>query len=437
MTIRPPQTGTLAITPTVQPLTPSSNIVPFFRHNWREPVEVTSTWEVFESKATYTLSSQRVSYKTRPRRTVNSLHTALNADEIYQLLQYQTSSSPTHIVTAGGDPSQGLYRSWVGALYCDEVVITGLTDNGGGSWTLACNLRDGYRYSTGARLFMFGDSPVNVTPTVQMMGALGDITSVNVAFITATFPTDFVPEVGMCVVPAMSCMPVFDSEIQGVGSDAAEFHMDAREYSGVSALLPTSYNLGGGVPKYDGIEIFEPDHNWAKPLSWVQRRAGTAASGPKGNVNYLEGGHPLYQSSFSLLATRLDFFGVLRMFDSLRGGLLPMWVVTDEPISDGKEPIVVPAGNTITFPNVRALRPFRAIALTPVDGSASDVRRVTATTSTTITTDTAMTAGTYHACIAYLGKFEKPSLTEVWHTGDIVECGFSTVELDEEQDLAI
>lgn len=435
MTVRPPLSVLLDVPNTFEPLVPGDPVVAFFRHNWREPTTVSTSWLTSINFDTYTESEQRVALTTRPRREVTSLHTALSDRQIYQLRQFLDTASPIHTASAGGDPLQGLNQSWASGLYCDEAEITGV--GGSGTYQLDFDLRPGYRFYEGGRVFCFNAEEQTVATNVELMAGVGTLTAIGVAGVQASFTSPFVPQAGMRLIPSLDVQPVLDFELSGVGSGGAEAFLTTVEINGSNALPPASGNVAGLFPKYDNITVFEPNHNWAEPQIWGKVRQGGAVTSGKGNVSFLDGERPRHRTSFSLTETREGFFPVLLLFDSLRGRLLPMWVVTDNPLSEGKAPIAHPGGAVLTFPRRHIKVPFRAIAACNVLGGPSEVRRVVSSTLSTITLDTALPAGTYHINGAYLGRFESDTLTEQWYTSMVVECDFSTVEILNEQDVTI
>jgi hypothetical protein len=437
MTVRPPQSVLLEVPNTFEPLVPSDPIVAFFRHNWREPTTVSTSWLTSINFDTYTESEQRTALMTRPRREVTSLHTALSDRQIYHLRQFLDTASPTHTAPAGGDPLQGLNQSWASGLYCDEAEITGVGSASGTNYQLEFDLRPGYRFYVGGRVFCFNAEEQTVATNVELMAGVGILTAVGVATVQATFTSPFVPQGGMRLIPALDVQPLLEFEVSGVGSGGAEASLTTVEINGSNALPPFPSNVGLLFPKYDDITIFEPNHNWTEPQVWGKVRQGGAVTSGKGNVSYLDGERPRHRTNFSLTETREGFFPVLRLFDSLRGRLLPMWVVTDNPLSEGRDPIVHPGGTVLTFPRRHIRMPFRAIAARTVQCDPSEVRRVVSSTLSTITLDTALPAGTYHINGAYLGRFESDTLTEQWYTSMVVECDFSTVEILNEQDVTI
>lgn len=434
MAIRPPTAGIIDLPRLLTPLAPSSNIVPFFRHNAREPVIVTTAFDTRTTTSIYLEREQRSSRASRPVRSCRSLHTAMTFREMSYLQEFLEASSTAHTTPATNYYRTGMNRNWISGLYSDEVSITGVTDLGGGSWQLDVNTRNGYRFFAGGRCFFYSRDPQNVTATIRLMGVAATIAVVNTAFIQISgVPTEATPAVGMCLVPAMNVAPIGNNRIDIIGNGGAEVLLETDELPGDSALPVTATGVGGfPFPRYNGLSTFDANHNWRDPQTVGLVRTTLI----EGAINVLNGEYPRWTTDFSLTMSRSDFWPVLRLFEASRGDLIPFWCITDQPITQGTDPIRHTSGTaTVPLGTRYATRNYRAVAFRDASDCSVFVREVVSTTFNSVTLDSAVPVGNYYMSVAYMGRFAESSLTENWITSEIVECAFSTIELTTEEQL--
>lgn len=429
MTIRATTAATVGEDNTITPASLSTATPPFFRTNWREPVTVTRSWQTAISASIVRRAEQRVGTRSRPLTGCSSLHTALDISEIYGLQSLAYSATPElTLPTQEFRLTNGLNGVFAYPLASDAVEITAVVDLGG-QFDLTVDLSDGFRFFSGARAFLFANSEQPVAAAIDVFGVLTTMESVTTTTIRVDQIGTHVPQVGDMIVPALDCHPNFQVEGGLESCEALEYTIAAEEIAGTNTLLSVRGPLP--PPEYDtyrGWPIFEPNHNWVDGPGVGWAREATATAVGYGTQVAVDGLRPSATSTFSLLERRAAYWSFLRLWDSRRGSLLPLWVVTELPLSP--TPITFTGGVTSVLPEAKPITFTNAVALRPVGGGQTLVR-VAVISGTTLTVDSAVPAGDYTVLYAYLGRFTDDVLTEEWQSCDIVNVQVSTIEIFE------
>lgn len=437
MTIRTTEQVAISFTPAVTPLGLTEQLSPFFRPNWSEPVRVRTSWQTNILQTVALGSEQRIGLRSRPARTVQTNHLALEAKQVLALQNLAANSSPQNAsLSLPLRLLQGLDTHWQYALFADQVEILSVTDIGG-SFRLGVDLSKGFRYFQGARIFVFdGANSLEISGLTApaIAHVIEDVTS---TFIDVGQVGDFEPEAGMCVVPMLDCSPELEVEGSQQASALYEVTVSATEKVGESTLLPSqlSTNISALYDYHRGYPIWEPNHNWSEGLGVGWRRSGTLSNLGPGSLSTTDALAALPTNTFTIEEDRADFWPVLRLFDSRRGSLLPMWIVTCLRLQI--EPLVSGGGNTLTLAEeLPASLPVDAIGLRPVGGGNALVRAV-AISGTTVTLDSALPADSYELFFAYLGRFDEDHLEEEWESRDRVSCEVATIGLSNDADIEL
>ena len=422
--IRAPNQPLVTPSGVIVPAGLSSNVQAFFHTNWREQVQVTTSWRTVRNASIIRSASQRQGQALRPLRTVRALHSALKADDVYNLLELGYGAAPEHTIpTAQRDRLRaGMQTTWAYYIPCDEVEVTAVVPVAGG-FQLACDTSAGFRFYAGARLYLFNGRHLDAAPPVQTLGVLHVIRSVTTSTITVDSAGTYVPTVGLKAVPAIDCNPIFEIEAEAQTCGQVEMAITAQERAGQSTLVPTSgTDISSVYASYRGYPVFDPEHNWRDSLGYGFRRAGATTGVGRGTVSDVNGLRSGLTSAFSFTGRRDQWWNILRLFDSRRGSLLPFWAITD--IAPWPT-VTTPGGLTFTVPYNENAQVMTALALYPVSGGAPLIR-IASLSGSTVTVDIALPADTYTVKLAQLSTFEGDSLEETWTTCGLVESQFST-----------
>lgn len=458
MPIRTPNTAVVVESAVVTPRSLPNNRPPaIVRPDWGEPLNVSRSWRTEVMASAIADQEQRVGRASRPLIRAAATHHASGPEEgawIWNLLE---GASPQLVIPLlqRAELSAGLGYSWPYALLADETEILGApVDLGGGVARFTCdpNLR---RFAVGARAWVYSAfAPPTSVPTQglrRLAGVLLVVAAINAASVdlaidlgTAgiTFPTR-----GTMLAPAFDAVPLDPIDAELVTCAHLRARIEAGEYPGPNQLPALNGGDVSAIYSYFlGDPVWRPDHNWKQGLSVGFQRSNDNRTSGRGVIVSLSGINPRFSLEVSSLLERPAWWDVLQLFDSRRGVLGALWVVTEVPVFG---PITVAAATT-NFPGLdqRGYEPhlnalLDAVGFLRADGTFELARVDVVTYDTlagTMTLDTldAVPAGTYiKIMLAFRGRFESDTLDETWITCALVESRFRLVQLNAEGDLEI
>ena len=439
-TLDPANPGEFEADSTVTPKSLASSIQSYFRHNWTDAVTVRTEWRTLIRASALRDKEQRIGAWARPRTTVSSLHQALDQRQLRRLLQHSHDLAPRFSIPTNSPQTllQGSDKFWAGAIHSDVAEITNVVAQVGGGFKLTVDLSQGYRYYSGARVWVvnrnFDDMPVQAGVSAPaVLHTMIDPT--DPGKITVSSSGTFVPEAGMLVVPAVDCTPVLTVEGSNETSHTPVINIEAVEVVGENQLPPCSTSVPAAFDTQDGYPIFDPDHNYREEQAWGFERDGQSFNLGVSDQVVLDGEFSRATSSFLISAERDVFWDFKGLFDSRRGSLLPFWVVTGNLLMDN---LSHGGGTTVPLLTDSSVQFGTTLAFKPVAGGTAIIRTASvAVGDSEITLNESLPAGDYHVHLAYLGRFTEDFIDEEWIKHDYAECRFETIELsaDEVQEL--
>jgi len=426
------------------------------RPDWSSPPKVARSWRTERRGSLILDQEQRVSRQARPRLAATSMHHGTNDEETGWLWNMLSGSSPQLIIPLlqRAELTSVLDYSWPFVIAADESSGTAAPNYLGGNVTRFPVETTFRRFAAGARVWIYPTSGATANTITlsnrRLPGIILVIVDVQPTYLDVTLD---LPASGITFPRAILLAPAFDAlplgEIEGEYPTCGKFQtqIEATEYAGANQQLPL--NSGDVSAIYDyflGDPVWMPDHNWAQKLKINLQRRNEISEMGEGDVVVLYGLNPRFMLEVSCLTTRPRWWDVMELFDSRRGDLRAMWVVTSLSIFDTIE-VAAPTDFFSGLPQrgyeshlnamvdaVAFLRANGTFEIAQVDSFVYD------DPSGTLILETVqiIPAGTYiKVLVAYRGRFEENTLEEEWVTCDLVKSEFNLRQLNPESTLSI
>ena len=401
----------------------------FFLHNWVQQVEMETGYLTDISRSPTTLSEERRGLLQRPYRQMQVQFTHGTKVEVDRLMVTLRRLTRDNLVLP-------LFQA---AVILDQSSTGQNLLNGDFRYR---------RFFNGARVAVF---PAVPTDKAMMLDSEVDnylLQEVQQDFMRMDRNLDQTYTAKeFLVVPLIDLELVLVPGITQLTDDTAEVQLTLNEVVGANALPPSF--TGGVVDGWKhtlGLPVFEIDPDWASGIRTDYRRYGQRRVEGRKPVVVPQGPRYVQVQDFHLKLDRPDFWRVLNLFDSRRGRLDLFWEIDQEflwtvPDTDPGFIDVSPFGLFADFENdftdhagivmedgtvyIREIVTIEdtggvwRLTLTPADLPVIDVTQIKRFSR------------------ARKKRFDKDSLSEKWHTTEVVEMRFSTVEVLNEQEINI
>lgn len=400
----------------VVPAQLETNIPPLYRANWRDGVQVTTSWTT-DVVRSGTGAESRVRLRRRPVRTQVATLTALRHPSTGALLQ-----STAGLVSVNNTVP----------LYADRTRTTEALLSGAS--VVPCDARF-RRFFPGARVAI-------VTPTAKL-GAFGPTELAygrvleagdDYLLLYGAVGTPF-PERSF-VYPMLDVWAVAATELAVNARNIVESRVTVAERSGTSTLP----GLSRVVPTHsDGLPILDVAEQ--RGSSMASREAEVAQSGRDAYV-FVPTDVPAdsYELDFAFV-DRASAFELLSFFDVVRGSADPFWILDPanvfrlvsatstsvDVVASGHPSIVTTLVPTIGFRARNGSRYVRDIASVDDNGATWTLNFATPLPTTDLLRVTA----------AHLVRSATDYVTEEWVTDEAVRMALSLEALGSEADVAI
>lgn len=418
----------------------------FFLHNWSSNFLVKSRW--FTDISTNRNAGEiRVGLVNRPYRTLSAHYTNMSKS---QALNYQMMLA-----------KMGKSRFWF-PLYSDVSLLTSavtsnaITTTTSQPITIYCDTSD-RRFYVG-KYIAIAKVEDSVAPYVDIL----EILSVSSTYIIASGSIENDYPAGSKVLPLIIGKVITTENHESITDTAMDGNISVEEVIGKTSLpasstdnsITTDYSETVS-PTGSEYPILDMRPDWRDTTVGHSRISQVSSSG-RGEFLQTYGERPLIQKSMSLsFVTRASAFEFLKLFDSRKGRLNPLYIFSDineyseiyDISSDRKQIAIEYTGPKVNW----TFRPYIGIRLkdgTHIVRKVSDVLATITTTFEPLTTtadpgatleyltfETPLPAfslsNVLRLHVAYLARFDIDELEENWITDTVMQCSVSFVELDE------
>lgn len=435
----PPNTS---IDISIDTLTPglASNLPVYLRHNWARPYRVSSRFLTGISTSKYSGAESRTGLRSRPVREVETLATSLDLDS--------NTRQRLYMHRLGTDETL-LYP-----LECDAAQITAVGTGPGGAGTqLSVDTIKYKRFLDGQYVLLVPDDGSTITdaslgnervPT--LVGVILNTPNATTVNLVSAPPVDI--PVGWCVVPAFVGLPSIQlgSDLHTAG--ISELVYNYEEVAGDTALPPTKLSedmSGEGFDYYQGLPVFDPEHDFNSDAKPQSQRAGTVFELDRSRAVVLDGTEPrVLYGTVSTFFERAGWYRLLRFWESRKASLRGFWLVGPEvwwdtaiSVSSGVSTIQVPKRGYEA--DVEAL--LKAIHVEYTDGTVwtrevTDIAKVPASDLLELTLESPSPSAGTVLCIrpAWVSRFASDEFKETWQSASICNVELNTVSLLDEED---
>lgn len=401
----------------------------YFLQNWATQVQMETRYLTDITRSPITGAEERTGLLQRPERqiVVTFLHEGVtDLDRLFVTLRRLTRD-------------QVVLPIFQDALFLDTSG-TG-QDNLFGDFT-------NRRFFDGARVAVFPGHPAS---QAMIRASEVDVYTIQKVFSTLLEVDrnldQAYPENQFICVPLMDLELALEPEFTLLTDDTVRVTLTLNESLGKNSLPPS---FTGQVPSgwrfQLGLPVLEIDSNWTNGLATSYRRYGQRRLEGRKNVVVPEGDRYVQVQEFKLQLERARFWDVLNLFDSRRGRLEPFWEVDNERLWKvlSVSPQFVDVEPFGEFSDFQAdFSQWIGIVMT---SGAIHVRQI----------NTIQDVGTWRITIVAGNdlptidvndierfsrvrkkRFDEDVLAENWHTTDVVETSFKTVEVLNEKDVDI
>lgn len=427
--------SSLSVTPddTNSPGSLSSNLPVYLRHNWEDPMEVTSRFLTPLKSSKYSGAEERWGLRARPNRRVSMTGRSIGQDPMArQLLFSQRLGSDTKLAYP---------------LMCDAVEILSVVGS-----TITVESTRFRRYFTGCRVILapfdgsdFTDAAIADERASCLMAEVSSVSSTTIV-LTAPLPIS-IPSNWM-VMPAFVGLANLNLLSEMASAHAGDLSMDLEEAPGQSAL-PSLFVVedvtGIGYPYLNGYPVLEPNHTFNESASQGFSRPGVQVELPRGPKIFVDDSTPReYVSIVHRSLDRSDWYLLYAFWESRKGQQRPFWFEMPSPWW-GSEVSITP-GNVLLRVEKRGYEAdidtfLKAIAVRYPDGSSEykevlSISKIASTNDYLITVDSNFTIGGQVSYISpmFLGRFANDGLTEKWYSTAVCDVSYSVLAIHDETD---
>jgi|GEM_PF-6935214 len=238
------------------------------------------------------------------------------------------------------------------------------------------------------------------------------------------------------ICPCITAEQLLDSDMNLITDEVSQISITLKEAISKYALPPAWTGLPLGWNTFEDLPIIDPFylHNWVGTLKIQDQRAGIQSASGRGIYTETWGDAPKRITSINLLQDREEGYKFLKLFDSRRGRLLPLWVIDAQ---GGWRVKAIGSGYIDVYSrgSTSYLNEVKYIGITKEDGS-SEVREVGSvtvhdgdwrfnlTSSFTFSADEVI-----HCARARKSRFFKDALEQEYVTDNVIRTQASFIEL--------
>jgi len=421
-----------------------------FLHNWSTSIEVRSRW-LTDVSANRNSGEVRVGLVDRPFRVLTARYTGMTKEQVLG-----------HQMMLG---RMGKARFWF-PLYSDVTYLTSNVSQPSQTTTttlepfvLPCDTTNRRFYSSKYVAIVTVDTESkSKTPYVDIVR----IVSVNDDYLSVSGTLSRNYNLGSKVFPITVCKILAQESKDSITDRVSDGNITVNEIIGKYSLPASAINKEittdyseAVAPIGEEYPILSIRPDWREGSIGWERDLQINSSG-RGEIIETYGNRPLVNKSTSFtFLNRSSAFNFLKLFDSRRGRLHPLFVISDfneyseiyDISSDRKQISIEYTGPKINW----AFRPYLAIRLkdgTHIIRKVCDVLSTSTTTYEPLTTTADPGATLESVCLetalpafslsnvhrlhtGYLVRFNKDELVESWITDSIMQCSIDFKELDE------
>jgi sRNA-binding carbon storage regulator CsrA len=417
--------------PPITPLTYPTGL-DFFLHNWVANVDMETRYLTDITRSPTTLAEERRGLLQRPQRLLKTRWLHGSKAEVGRLLHNLRRLTEDNLMAP---------------LYQDTVVVTT-------SGTGQANIYGDFRYRRfydGGRVAVFTQAP-----TSESLKLAADV---DVYQIEAVYADRIEVERNLdqayanntwFIVPLMDLEIMLKPKVTQLTDDTAEVALTLNEVVGKNALPPSST---GGVPdgwqQQLGLPVFEINPDWADGITTTYHRYGQRRVEGRKPVVVTNGDRYVQQQDFKLKLEREDYWHVMNLFDSRRGRLDTFWEVDQEFLWTVVD--TDPTFIDVTPPTDGIFSEFQSeftdhCGIVMNDGTVyiREVFSISDTGSWRITLaagnplpDPIDVTQIKRFSRARVKRFDQDSIPESWHTTELVDVEFTTIEVLNETEVDI
>lgn len=379
-------------------------------HNWVERPVVRTSWLTDVGQSTETLAEQRLGLlANKPKRSIEVNWTAWDRIlglRLLVMIQQATDQGPRV------------------PFYPDQAVTTASSSG----TTINCPTT--YRRFSVGSMVVIHERDSEGRASNPQFGVVASKTSTTITLqsaLTGSYPT------GSVVYPVLQCHKILD--VSGQAHTDGTFTVKAtfEEELGPLSLDPTA------AESSDEILVLNPD--WTETVEIGVVRPGTKQPLGRSSEVQAQGLAPMLSFRFTVTEFgREDVFSVLQLFDSCRGRLVPLWLVSPlvvfEAVAVGANhvDVEIPPGATPadvdTYLNYLGLRlEDGTVEILTVSSVAlvGSVWRITVVEAVAATLDEILSCSSAHQV-----RFADDELEESWATDEACQLVLSFVEVQNE-----
>lgn len=293
----------------VEPLSPGSIYVPFFRANWRNSIEVTTAWRTSISRAHNTGAGSRTSLVERPSRSISATITGLNQAQSTQLHMFLSTLS------SRGTPFP---------IYTDFTRLN--TTLGSSATDVDADIRY-KRFYPGQRVAFIHPQYQRVNYGVEAYAIYGEILDTYDSGFELIDPLGFDIPADYIIFPMMDVSPELELETRIITDNHIETRITVLEQDGPSTL-PESWRGLPNTNTYEGYPILQIDPNYKTNISKSYLRHGQRFGQGRSYITALYSEIPHARWDFQeLRLSREEGWNWLNFFDSRRGRTFAFWII--------------------------------------------------------------------------------------------------------------